>query len=139
MEIEGTAISGWSGLARVEYWMRPGHGESGLLADDDPAWKTAVWHPCELMAPPDDWEVVLPAGTSPRQIWGFDRGTGKPKSWPLPFSTVTWTARLEGLGPGPYEFRARTVDLNGFAQPQPRPYQKSGMNLIPCLRLVVTG
>ena len=44
---------------------------------------------------------------------------------------VSWTARLEGLAPGAYEFRARTVDLNGFAQPEPRPYQKSGMNLDP--------
>ena len=36
------------------------------------------------------------------------------------------------LEPGSYEFRARAVDLNGFAQPAPRPYQKSGMNLVPC-------
>ena len=45
---------------------------------------------------------------------------------------MPFTARLEGLGPGSYEFRARAVDLNGFAQPEPRPYQKSGMNLVPC-------
>jgi DMSO/TMAO reductase YedYZ molybdopterin-dependent catalytic subunit len=137
--VEGTAISGWSGLDRVEYWVRPGSGEGGLLAQDDPAWKTAAWRPCTLMAPPDDWETALPTGTSPREIWGFDRRTGKPKVWPLPFSAITWTARLEGLSPGSYEFRARTIDSNGFAQPEPRPYQKSGMNLVPCQRLVVTA
>ena len=139
VEVEGTAIAGWSGLRRVEYWLRPGSGEEGVLPDDNPAWKTAVWRSCELAPPPDDWETVLPAGTSPGEIWGFDPRTGKPKDWPLLFSTVSWTIRLEGLAPGSYELRARTVDLNGFAQPEPRPYQKSGMNLIPCQRLVVTA
>ena len=108
-----------------------------MLADDDPAWKAATWRPCELTPPPDDWETVLPAGTSPREIWGFDPKTGKPKDWPLLFSTISWTVRLEGLAAGSYELRARTVDLSGFAQPEPRPYQKSGMNAIPCQRLVV--
>jgi hypothetical protein len=32
------------------------------------------------------------------------------------------------LKPGKYEVRARTVDLNGFAQPEPRDIQKSGKN-----------
>jgi DMSO/TMAO reductase YedYZ molybdopterin-dependent catalytic subunit len=139
VEVEGTAISGWSGLRNVEYWLRPGTGEEGALADDDPAWKTAVWRPCTLTPPPDDWETVLPAGTSPKEIWGFDPKTDKPKDWPLLFSSVSWTVRLEGLAPGSYELRARTVDLNGFAQPEPRPYQKSGMNAIAYQRLVVTA
>jgi DMSO/TMAO reductase YedYZ molybdopterin-dependent catalytic subunit len=137
--IEGTAMVGWSGLKKVEFWLRSGTGADGKLADNDPAWKTAIWHPCDLMPPPDDWETILPAGTSPKEIWGFDPKSGKPRDWPLLFSTVPWTARLEGLAPGSYEFRARTVDLNGFAQPEPRPYQKSGMNLIPCQTLVVTA
>jgi DMSO/TMAO reductase YedYZ molybdopterin-dependent catalytic subunit len=139
IEIEGTAISGWSGLSRVEYWLRQGTGAQGPLPLDDPAWNSAVWHPCKVSAPPDDWETVLPAGTAPGAIWGFDQKTAKPKAWPLAFSTVTWRATLEGLQQGTYEFRARTLDLNGFAQPQPRPYQKSGMNLVPCQRVVVTS
>ena len=137
IEVEGTAISGWSGLRRVEYWLRPGTGEEGTLADDDPAWKSATWRPCELAALPTTGRRSSPPAPRRRQIWGFDPRTGKPKDWPLLFSTVPWTARLEGLAPGSYELRARTVDLNGFAQPEPRPYQKSGMNLIPCQRLVV--
>ncbi|HZW33567.1 MAG TPA: molybdopterin-dependent oxidoreductase [Isosphaeraceae bacterium] len=136
--IEGTAMVGWSGLKRVEFWLRPGTGD-GRLAPDDPAWKKAVWRPCELMPPPSDWEAILPEGTSPREVWGFNPRTGRPKDWPLLFSMVPWTARLEGLAPGPYEFRARAVDLNGFAQPEPRPYQKSGLNRVPCQTWVVTA
>jgi DMSO/TMAO reductase YedYZ molybdopterin-dependent catalytic subunit len=135
--IEGTAMAGWSGLRRVEYWLRPGTG--GRLAEDDPAWRSAVWRPCALMPPPEDWGAMLPEGTSPNEVWGFDPKTGRPKDWPLPFSTVPFTARLEGRGPGSYEFRARAVDLNGFAQPEPRPYQKSGMNLVPCQTITVTS
>jgi DMSO/TMAO reductase YedYZ molybdopterin-dependent catalytic subunit len=137
--IEGTEMSGWSGLKRVEYWLRPGAGAGATLADDDPAWKTAAWRPCELMPPPDDWSEVLPDGSSPKDVWGFDARTGQPKDWPLPFSMVPFTARLEGLRPGPYELRVRAVDLNGFAQPEPRPYQKSGMNRIPCRTFTVSG
>lgn len=135
--IEGTAMVGWSGLKRVECWVRPGTGAT--LTEDDPAWGTAVWKPCDLMPPPDDWQAVLPKGISPREVWGFDPRTGKPKEWPLLFSMVPFTARLEGLKPGTYELRARAVDLNGFAQPEPRPYQKSGMNLVPCQTLTITA
>ena len=131
-QIEGVAIAGGSGIKRVEYWVRPSTGADPKLPDDDPAWKAAVWRPCDLMPPPGDWETILPEGTSAKEIWGFDPTTGKPKEWPLLYSTVSWSAQLDGLAPGGYEFRARTVDLNGFAQPQPRPYQKAGMNLVPC-------
>jgi DMSO/TMAO reductase YedYZ molybdopterin-dependent catalytic subunit len=137
--VEGTAMVGWSGLERVEYWLRPGTGAEGKLADDDPAWRTAAWRPCELMPPPDDWAAILPRGTSPGEIWGFDPRTGKLKDWPLPFSTVPFSARLEGLAPGSYEFRVRAVDRNGFAQPEPRPYPKSGLNSIPCQTFEVSA
>ena len=91
------------------------------------------------MPPPDDWDAILPGGTSPGKSGASTRRPASRRSWPLPFSTVPWTARLEGLKPGSYEFRVRTVDLNGFAQPEPRPYQKSGMNRVPCRTLVVAG
>jgi DMSO/TMAO reductase YedYZ molybdopterin-dependent catalytic subunit len=135
--VEGTAMVGWSGLKRVEFCLKPRTEADAKSAADDPDWKTAAWRPCELMPPPDDWEAILPEGTSTKGIWGFDPRTGKPKDWPLLFSMVPWSARLEGLPPGTYEFRARTVDLNGFAQPEPRPYQKSGMNLVPRQTLFV--
>jgi DMSO/TMAO reductase YedYZ molybdopterin-dependent catalytic subunit len=133
--VEGMAMAGWSGLKRVECWLRPGTGEA--LAEDDPAWRGAAWRPCELMPPPDDWGAILPAGTSPKEVWGFDPTSGAPRDWPLPFSMVPFTARLEVPGPGSYELRARAVDLNGFAQPEPRPYPKSGRNAIPCQTFMV--
>jgi DMSO/TMAO reductase YedYZ molybdopterin-dependent catalytic subunit len=139
IEVEGMAMVGWSGLDRVEFWLRPATGGDANLADDDPAWKAAVWSPCDLMPPPPKWKTILPRGTSPTEVWGFDRKSGKPKDWPLLFSMVPWTARIKPLAPGSYEVRARTVDRNGFAQPEPRPYQKSGLNLIPCRTLVVTA
>jgi DMSO/TMAO reductase YedYZ molybdopterin-dependent catalytic subunit len=139
IEIAGTAMVGWSGIERVESWLRLATGGDVKLAGDDPTWKTALWRPCALMPPPDDWEAILPEGTAPREIWGFDHRSGKPKDWPLLFSMVPWSAHLDGLAPGTYEFRARTVDRNGFAQPEPRPYQKSGMNLVPCKSFVVTA
>jgi hypothetical protein len=39
-----------------------------------------------------------------------------------------WTVTIPKLAAGSYEFRVRTVDANGFAQPEPRPYLKSGRN-----------
>jgi hypothetical protein len=55
------------------------------------------------------------------------------------FSLALWTATLKDVAPGAYEFRVRTVDLNGYAQPEPRPYQKSGMNAIQYKPVVVMG
>jgi DMSO/TMAO reductase YedYZ molybdopterin-dependent catalytic subunit len=135
--VEGTAMSGWSGLGRVESWLRPATGEP--LAEDDPAWRDVDWRPGTLMPMPEDWGSILPAGTDPRTIWGFDPAKGTPRTWPLPFSTVPFHVRLDGLRPGTYELRARTVDLNGFAQPEPRPYLKSGRNAIPVQTIRVTA
>ena len=44
---------------------------------------------------------------------------------------------LKDLSPGAYEFRVRTVDLNGFAQPEPRPDPKSGRNEIQAKTILV--
>ncbi len=136
--IRGTAMVGWPGLDRVEYWLRPEAGTHGKIAEDDPAWKSAEWHRCEIDPPPDDWGGGLPEGVLPGQVWGFGPD-GRPKEWPMRYSVAPWSATLEGLKPGGYEFRARTVDRNGFAQPEPRPYQKSGRNAISCKQFVVMG
>ena len=56
------------------------------------------------------------------------------------FSIALWSARLENLKPGGYEFRVRTVDKNGFAQPEPRPFhQRSGLNAVQCKQFIVTS
>jgi DMSO/TMAO reductase YedYZ molybdopterin-dependent catalytic subunit len=137
--IRGVAMVGWPGLKRVEYWLRPDAGTHGKLTDEDAAWKSATWQPCVIEPPPDDWQSQLPEGISSKEIWGFDPQTGKPRDWPLRFSVATWTATLKGVRPGAYEFRVRTVDLNGFAQPEPRPYPKSGRNEIPYKPIMVMG
>jgi DMSO/TMAO reductase YedYZ molybdopterin-dependent catalytic subunit len=128
--LTGVAVVGWSGLRRVEYWLRPDAGKHGALADDDPAWRSARWQPCRIEPPPDDWGGRLPGSVMPKDVWGFDPEKGQPKEWPMRFSVARWTVALTGLAPGAYEFRARSVDLNGHAQPEPRPYPKSGRNEI---------
>jgi DMSO/TMAO reductase YedYZ molybdopterin-dependent catalytic subunit len=137
--ITGTAMVGWSGLKRVEYWLRPDTGTHGRLADEDPAWRTAKWLPCTLTPAPGDWTALLPEGVRPHDVWGFDRRTGRPKEWPMRFSVAPWSVTLKDLAPGTYEFRARSVDLGGFAQPEPRPYPKSGRNEIQYRAITVMG
>jgi hypothetical protein len=68
----------------------------------------------------------------------LDPATARPRVWPLPFSWAAWEVRLEGLTPGSYELRVRAVDLNGLAQPEPRPNSQSGIAEIPCMTLVVS-
>ncbi len=126
--LRGTAMVGWSGLKRVEYWLRPDTGTHGRLAVEDPAWQTAEWQPCTIDPPPKNWGGNLPDGVLPRDIWGFDPASGQPREWPLRFSIAHWTATIQDLAARAYEFRARAVDLNGYAQPEPRPYPKSGRN-----------
>jgi DMSO/TMAO reductase YedYZ molybdopterin-dependent catalytic subunit len=127
--LRGVAVVGWSGLKRVEYWLRPDAGNHGKLAPDDPAWQTAKWLPCRIEPPPAEWGGNLPDGVLPKDIWGFD-ATGRPKDWPLRFSVAQWSVTLKDLLAGAYEFRVRSIDLNGYAQPEPRPYPKSGRNEI---------
>jgi DMSO/TMAO reductase YedYZ molybdopterin-dependent catalytic subunit len=135
--LRGTAMVGWPGLKRVEYWLRPDAGAHGKIDDDDPAWKTAQWQPCVIDAPPTDWGGGLPEGVLPKDVWGFDEITGKPKAWPLRYAFCLWSVTLMGLKPGGYELRVRTIDGNNVAQPEPRPGQKSGRNGIQCKQLVV--
>ena len=122
--VGGWAISGLSGLSHVETWVRPA---GPALADDDPEWEKATWQRAQL-DPQPDWQRILPPNTSQQNILGFDKKTGTPLSWPLRYSMVGYSAALRDLEPGTYEVRARTVDLNGFAQPEPRSIQKSGKN-----------
>ncbi len=129
VEVTGQVISGLSGLERVEYWLREVGDDPQPLADDDPALVNGPWTACQLLPPPD-WETVLPAGVSSRDLLGFDPTTGLPLSWPPRYGMASWIATLRGLQPGKYEVRARALDRNGFAQPEPRPQQKSGKNAL---------
>ena len=78
----------------------------------------------------------MPEGVMPKDVWGFN-AEGKPKDWPMRYSVAQWSVALKGLAAGVYEFRVRTIDLNDFAQPEPRPYPKSGRNEIPYRPIMV--
>jgi DMSO/TMAO reductase YedYZ molybdopterin-dependent catalytic subunit len=136
--VRGVATVGASGLKRVEYWLRPDQGTHGRLDPDDPAWGTAEWKPAALDAgPPPDWASELLDKRFPEGVFLIDPQTQRPRVWPLPFSWVGWSVRLEGLAAGAYEFRVRAVDLNGFAQPEPRPNPQSGIADVPCQTILV--
>jgi DMSO/TMAO reductase YedYZ molybdopterin-dependent catalytic subunit len=136
--LRGVAIVGASGLERVEYWIRPDQGTHGVLSDDDPAWARAEWKEADLQKEaPRNWAEGMPGGVFPAGVIFVDPSQ-RPKVWPLPFSWVAWRVRLEAPEPGAYEFRVRTIDQNGFAQPEPRPNRQSGIADIPCLTFIVT-
>ena len=120
MPITGLALAGLSGLKRVEYSLR----SSDSNAD------THEWIPCELANPPAHWSRILPANVQPGEVLGFDRKTGRPSTWPMRYTMVPWFTILKGLAPGSYELSVRAVDMNNFAQPEPRPIQKSGVNAV---------
>ena len=125
VSLSGLVISGLSGLKRVEYSL-----SRDSAKPDPPGDGSEQWTECRLEGPPADWDSVLPAGVSSRQVLGFDPKTGRPATWPLRYSMISWSATLKGLPPGKYVVRARAVDLNGFAQPEPRPNQKTGQNAL---------
>ena len=134
--ITGQAINGYSGLRRVEYWMRELLPGAKRLDDDSPELRNASWKKCELAAEPD-WNAVLPTGTDSKTVMGFDRQTGKAISWPLRYGMISFYTVFRDLKPGKYEIRVRAIDQNGFAQPEPRSIQKSGKNEISTRRLTV--
>lgn len=128
--VTGQVISGPSGVQRVEYWLRRVEGSKPqALADDAPELLRGPWLPCQLEAQPD-WNGVLPPGVKPHKVLGFDKATGKPATWPPRYGMCSYSAMIKDLKPGRYEVRARSVDLNDLAQPQPRAAQKTGKNAI---------
>jgi DMSO/TMAO reductase YedYZ molybdopterin-dependent catalytic subunit len=136
VRFNGHVMCGGSGVKRVEYWLRSVEGEYKAISDDSPELLQGPWVPCEIAGPPD-WSSTLPAGTNAKELIGFDSTTGAPKSWPVKYGFASWTVTLRDLKPGIYEFRARSVDENDFAQPEPRPYRKNGNNAIQARRFEV--
>jgi DMSO/TMAO reductase YedYZ molybdopterin-dependent catalytic subunit len=132
--LRGVAVVGASGLRRVEYWLCKDRGTHGVLDPDDPSWATAEWKEATLPGgPPGNWAAALPGGRFPEGVSHLDPATGRP----LPFSWAAWEVKLEGLEAWSYEFRVRAVDLNEFAQPEPRPNPQSGIAEDPCVTFTV--
>lgn len=134
--LTGQVVSGPSGVQRVEYWLRQIDGNPEPLADDADELLTAPWQPCQLESQPD-WNRVLPNSINPKHLLGFDPQRGQPLAWPPRYGMCSYHATINNLKPGRYEVRARSVDLNGFAQPEPRPLQKTGKNGIQVRRFEI--
>jgi DMSO/TMAO reductase YedYZ molybdopterin-dependent catalytic subunit len=110
-EISGIAQVGVSGLGRVEWWLRS-TDHSDWNAETDPLCVRGDWQEASILSAPIDR-----AGLSAK----FQR-----EEWPLRYTFAHWRADVPPLSPGTYELRCRSVDLNGIAQPMPRPFAKSG-------------
>ena len=136
VHVTGNVISGLSGVKRVEVWVRRVEGKPEPLADDAPELLNGPWQPAALEAQPT-WSSVLPKGIAPQQLLAFDKASAKPTSWPPRYGMCSYFATLRDLKPGHYEVRARSVDLNDYAQPEPRPSQKSGKNGIQVRRFEI--
>jgi len=134
--LTGVAQCGNSGLSKVQYWLKP---KSEKWPSEDPYFDTAPWIDADILPPPnDDWGDMLKDKQLPpiRHQIGDD---GKPLSWPLRNTIVHYAALLTKVPKGDYEIRVRTIDANGFAQPMPRPFKKSGGNVIQQMKLTVEG
>jgi DMSO/TMAO reductase YedYZ molybdopterin-dependent catalytic subunit len=136
VRLSGQVIAGPSGVKRVEYWVRKIDDTSKPLDDDSPELLKGPWIPCDL-APQPDWSSILPEGVDPKRLHGFDPTTGQPMTWPPKYCMCQYTAVIRDLKPGKYEVRARSVDFNDFAQPEPRPNQKNGKNALQLRRFQI--
>lgn len=134
--VTGYAQVGISGLDKVQVWVTRRDAE---LPAGDRYFSTAPWKDAIVLPPPKEWGGDLPDNKIPSPTQGFDPETGKPTSWPMLLSKVHWAALLPGLEEGEYTFRCRTVDKNGNGQPLPRPFRKSGSNVIEQMRIVVSS
>jgi DMSO/TMAO reductase YedYZ molybdopterin-dependent catalytic subunit len=121
IEITGVAQAGVSGVRRVEVSTRLAT-DAPFDADAEPGWR-----PAEILGPP-------------REVLSTELTIQRPEEdWPLRFTLAHWRATLPALVPGEYELRCRTIDLNGIAQPMPRPFPKSGRAEIQRVPLHVTA
>ena len=132
--LTGMAQVGVSGLAKVQYCV---HSQKDPWPADDPYGARADWKDAAILPPPADWGGGLPGGKLPAHTSQIDPKTGKPLQWPMRYTIVHWAALLPGLPPGSYDLGCRTIDLNGIAQPMPRPLLRTGVTAIHRVTLVV--
>jgi len=130
--VTGLAQVGISGLNKVQYWVHPAgqplpEGDSYLTNGD---WSDAI-----ILPPPVKWGSDLPDSKLP-DVMQIDANTGQPLTWPIPDTIVHWAAQIEVNEPGEFDLRCRTIDANGIAQPLPRPFGRSGINLIEVVRFI---
>ena len=134
LPITGVAQVGMSGLSKVQYWLQlqdPPHPE------DDPYFEKGNWQDAAVLPPPEHWGGGLPEGKLPPIPSQIDPATGKPRQWPLRNTLVHWAALVKDVPAGEYFLACRTIDAHGIAQPKPRPFRKSGYNVIQLAPLAV--
>lgn len=132
--LTGMAQVGLSGLAKVQYCV---HSQKDPWPANGPDWATADWKDAAILPPPADWGGGLPGGKLPAGTSQMDPLTGKPLQWPIRYAIVHWAALQPGLPPGSYDLCCRTIDLNGLAQPMPRPFLRTGVTAIHRVTLAV--
>ncbi len=132
--LTGLAQVGLSGLAKVQYCV---HSQKDPSPGDDASWTNADWKDAAILPPPEDWGGGLPGGKLPSGTSQIDPKTGKPLQWPIHYTIVHWAALLPGLPAGSYDLCCRTIDLNGIAQPMPRPLPRTGVTAIHRVALTV--
>jgi len=130
--VTGLAQVGASGLKKVQYWLKP---FDQPLPDNDPYLTSVKWQDAMILQPPEKWGSDLPGGVLPTVVQ-FDRKTGKPLAWPLTNTIVHWALAAKVNTAGEYEIRCRTIDSNDIAQPMPRPFGRSGMNIIETVKFI---
>jgi hypothetical protein len=129
----GWAQAGIGGVKKVQTWVQPaGAGWPG----DDPYYTRAPWHDAYLLPPPVH-RLGLAQGDPALPVEGLDPKTGRPHVWPMRLTKLHWAAVLPGLAPGEYDLRCRTIDEKRNAQPQPRPFRKSGFCDLLAIRFTV--
>ncbi len=128
----GQAQVGIGGLAKVQWWAQ---SQSSPWPEDDPYFTKAPWKDAEILPFPKPWRGGI--DTSPLHPIQFDPDTGEPREWPMRYTRCHWAALSQGLEPGKYDLRCRSIDLSGNAQPMPRPYKKSGRSSIDKTEILV--
>ena len=131
LTIQGKAQVGVSGLAKVQYWLRPANEP---WPADDPYFTKAPWQDARIL--PFDSAALAAFDQKKLHPAQFDPATRQPREWPMRNTLSHWTTEPRKLMPGTYEIRCRTIDLAGAAQPMPRPFPKSGKNDIQRVSLV---
>ena len=133
--LTGLAQVGVGGLSKVQVWINP---KDKLWPKDDPYFTNAPWQDAKILPPPTKWGGNLPEGKLPANVRFFTK-EGQPKHWPMRYTIVHWATLLKGIAPGKYNVYCRTIDSTGIAQPMPRPFKKSGRNVIQKSPITVEG
>ncbi len=133
--ITGLAQVGISGLKKVQVWITP---SSPAQPKGETRFTYGAWQDATILPAPTDWDANGTAGPTDMQtVYGFDKQSGKPASWPIPYTIAHWATLLPPVPPGRYTIRCRTIDNNNIAQPLPRPFRKSGNSSIARVTVVV--